>query len=67
MNGYRLMADSYREAAEKGSISKEEAEKIARNYDYLAGCDTEDIYNLFDRSEECRVGKECRSRWSPYH
>ena len=19
------------------------------------------------RSEECRVGKECRSRWSPYH
>ena len=23
--------------------------------------------NLFDRSEERRVGKECRSRWSPYH
>ena len=22
-------------------------------------------YNL--RSEERRVGKECRSRWSPYH
>ena len=21
----------------------------------------------FDRSEERRVGKECRSRWSPYH
>ena len=19
------------------------------------------------RSEECRVGKACRSRWSPYH
>src|SRR5258707_12374884 len=25
------------------------------------GCQT------FDRSEERRVGKECRSRWSPYH
>ena len=25
----------------------------------------EDIF--FDRSEERRVGKECRSRWSPYH
>ena len=29
------------------------------------------IYKLFkpqtDRSEERRVGKECRSRWSPYH
>src|SRR5258708_23610743 len=22
---------------------------------------------LADRSEERRVGKECRSRWSPYH
>ena len=24
-------------------------------------------YVLFFRSEERRVGKECRSRWSPYH
>src|SRR3989475_12263339 len=24
-----------------------------------------DVFNL--RSEERRVGKECRSRWSPYH
>ena len=23
--------------------------------------------SLQDRSEERRVGKECRSRWSPYH
>ena len=23
--------------------------------------------NLLARSEERRVGKECRSRWSPYH
>ena len=22
---------------------------------------------LYSRSEERRVGKECRSRWSPYH
>ena len=22
---------------------------------------------IFTRSEERRVGKECRSRWSPYH
>src|SRR2546425_7610713 len=22
---------------------------------------------IFERSEERRVGKECRSRWSPYH
>src|SRR5256885_6783471 len=24
-------------------------------------------YNDMSRSEERRVGKECRSRWSPYH
>ena len=23
--------------------------------------------DLLSRSEERRVGKECRSRWSPYH
>ena len=23
--------------------------------------------NVITRSEERRVGKECRSRWSPYH
>ena len=23
--------------------------------------------HISDRSEERRVGKECRSRWSPYH
>jgi len=26
-----------------------------------------DQYGTNDRSEERRVGKECRSRWSPYH
>src|SRR3712207_9507856 len=26
-----------------------------------------DLQNLVNRSEERRVGKECRSRWSPYH
>ena len=25
------------------------------------------LENDFGRSEERRVGKECRSRWSPYH
>ena len=37
--------------------------------------DTSSVDDLFDdtkeekdnRSEERRVGKECRSRWSPYH
>src|SRR3712207_9440008 len=28
---------------------------------------TSDVDQLSTRSEERRVGKECRSRWSPYH
>ena len=32
------------------------------------GYKTTQIMNITDvRSEERRVGKECRSRWSPYH
>src|SRR3712207_7411703 len=34
-----------------------------KNSDYLAIID----YTKPSRSEERRVGKECRSRWSPYH
>ena len=29
--------------------------------------DTGDYVIVINRSEERRVGKECRSRWSPYH
>ena len=28
---------------------------------------TTDVAKITTRSEERRVGKECRSRWSPYH
>ena len=28
---------------------------------------TKDHFKRLMRSEERRVGKECRSRWSPYH
>src|SRR6202044_1885493 len=33
----------------------------------LAGEPTGDLVDAGVRSEERRVGKECRSRWSPYH
>ena len=29
--------------------------------------DEKGIFSILTRSEERRVGKECRSRWSPYH
>ena len=32
----------------------------------MYGCESRTIKKA-ERSEERRVGKECRSRWSPYH
>ena len=49
------------------------AERMARERDILATLEHPNIARLYDagvdqhRSEERRVGKECRSRWSPYH
>ena len=37
---------------------------VYRNLNIL--CDLHEIKKIA-RSEERRVGKECRSRWSPYH
>ena len=39
-----------------GKLYVPEAERIITN-----------LQRLTNRSEERRVGKECRSRWSPYH
>ena len=47
---------------------------IAEGYEMLISCPDgpkfelmKEIPYIYDRSEERRVGKECRSRWSPYH
>ena len=33
----------------------------------ISNSDTTSAVMVTERSEERRVGKECRSRWSPYH
>lgn len=48
MNGYTLMANSYKKAAEQGRISDNAAQKNIRIYDFLASCDPDDICILFD-------------------
>ena len=35
--------------------------------EYFLECRVSDKRQEYFRSEERRVGKECRSRWSPYH
>ena len=39
----------------------------AENYSKATNLADVWIYTKTTRSEERRVGKECRSRWSPYH
>ena len=39
---------------------------MLESYDPVEG-GPDGISNAQARSEERRVGKECRSRWSPYH
>src|ERR1019366_10445112 len=48
---------------QKGNMKKQvEGYGTSEHLRQVAGADRE-----FTRSEERRVGKECRSRWSPYH
>ena len=55
----------------KGFISQMEnnltSPSIATLIDVLQCLGTDLKHFFSDRSEERRVGKECRSRWSPYH
>ena len=43
--------------------------EVSRDVIQRAGISKEQVsaINILTRSEERRVGKECRSRWSPYH
>ena len=42
-------------------------EQMKKDFSGLATTRHEELMRIKDRSEERRVGKECRSRWSPYH
>ena len=41
--------------------------RVTRNADIVIEEEEADDFMMLTRSEERRVGKECRSRWSPYH
>ena len=50
---------------EFNAAEQNEEKRMKRNEDSLR--DLWDNIKSNNRSEERRVGKECRSRWSPYH
>lgn len=50
MNGYEMMADSYRQLVKQGKIGKETADREIRVYDFLATCDSDDLCRMVDSS-----------------
>lgn len=50
MNGYTMMADSYRKLMSEGKIDKDTAEKEIRIYEFLASCDETDLCRMVDSS-----------------
>ena len=56
-----LVRETVRKIAQKELVPR--ASEIDRTHSFV----WEGIKKLKERSEERRVGKECRSRWSPYH
>ena len=72
--------DKYQLLIDLGGELEPLADKYKTEQNLIDGCQsrvwvqcdmTEEGHLVFtadsDRSEERRVGKECRSRWSPYH
>ena len=55
---------------DESKITPKEFAKVVESVGYTLGVDSEESDDNTSediRSEERRVGKECRSRWSPYH
>lgn len=50
MNGFTMMADSYRKMVESGRMTNDEAAQKIRIYDFLSTCSEDDFYCLFDSS-----------------
>lgn len=50
MNGYEMMADSYRQLVKQGKIDKEIADREIRVYDFLTTCDSDDLCRMVDSS-----------------
>ena len=65
---YRKLALKFHPDRNKSSEAAEHFKEISEAYAVLSDTKKRSLYYQHGhRSEERRVGKECRSRWSPYH
>src|SRR2546425_5680260 len=65
-----LEQNSWPEAVSTSCVMRAQASKPFGQYQMNGSCCSPEPFstNIHNcRSEERRVGKECRSRWSPYH
>src|SRR3712207_6756006 len=63
--GY-ITYDELNEALPQDQMSSEQIEDVMSALSEM-GVNIVENEEVEERSEERRVGKECRSRWSPYH
>src|SRR5256885_7965862 len=65
--GERIFGMIYADSPFATSRFSEDHLKVLTTLGSVAAIRVENTRLLEERSEERRVGKECRSRWSPYH
>ena len=63
----RLMAEQLSQMELYCEIGRVVSGRVEKGAAVAASEYLQAAYPTADRSEERRVGKECRSRWSPYH
>ena len=61
------MLFSWRNTSIRSSDEAESATKVIPSFSQAKYKSVSFLLASASRSEERRVGKECRSRWSPYH
>ena len=50
MNGFQMMADSYKKLVEQGKLKEEDAKREIEIYEFLATCDHSDFFRMVDSS-----------------